>query len=158
MKKSLNLTRGALIAALYVVLTLISNAVGLANGAVQLRISEALTVLPMFTSSAITGLFIGCLISNLLTDGVISNIIFGSLATLIGAIFTRVFKKNTFLACLSPILSNTIIVPFILIYSYGAEVTYPYFALTVFAGEAISVFALGLPLISALKKRPELYQ
>ena len=158
MKQSSNLTRGALIAALYAVLTLLSNALGLANGAIQLRISEALTILPMFTTAAIPGLFIGCLISNLLTDGVIANIVFGSVATLIGALLTRVFKKNTFLACLMPVLSNTIIVPFIIIYSYGVTGTYWYFALTVFIGEAISVFALGLPLASAIKRRPELYQ
>ncbi len=158
MKKSLNLTRGALIAALYIVLTLLSNAAGLANGAIQLRISEALTVLPIFTASAIPGLFVGCLISNLLTDGILTNIIFGSIATLIGAVLTRLLRKNIFLSCLMPVLSNAIIVPFILIYSYGAVGTYWYFALTVFIGEALSVFAIGLPLASAIKKRPELYQ
>lgn len=158
MKKSSNLTRGALIAALYTVLTLLSNALGLANGAIQLRISEALTVLPMFTPAAIPGLFVGCLISNLLTDGVIANIIFGSIATLLGAVLTRLLRKNTPLACLMPVLSNTIIVPFIIIYSYGVPGTYWYFALTVFIGEALSVYALGLPLASAIKKRPELYQ
>jgi uncharacterized membrane protein len=69
MKRSLFITQSAVIAALYVALTLVSNALGLANGAIQLRVSEALTVLPAFMPAAVPGLVVGCLISNLLTDG-----------------------------------------------------------------------------------------
>ena len=74
------LTQGALIAALYTALTYLINYFGLANGAIQVRISEALTILPVFTPAAIPGLFIGCLLSNLLTGAAIWDIVFGSLA------------------------------------------------------------------------------
>ena len=84
-KKTMYLTHAAAIAALYVVLTFLANAFGLANYAVQLRFSEALTILPFFTPAAIPGLFVGCLLSNIFTGAALPDIIFGSLATLIGA-------------------------------------------------------------------------
>ena len=88
------ITMGAAIAALYVVLTLIANAFGLANYAIQVRFSEALTILPYFTPVAIPGLFAGCIISNILTGAMPLDVIFGSLATLIGAIGTNILKKK----------------------------------------------------------------
>ena len=93
------LTQAAMIAAIYVVLTFVANAFGLANYAVQVRFSEALTILPIFTPAGIPGLFIGCLISNILTGCAIPDIIFGSLATLIGAFGTRALKSNRFAYC-----------------------------------------------------------
>ena len=157
MKKSLFITQGALIAALYVVLTFVSNIFGLANGAIQLRLSEALTVLPCFTPAAIPGLFAGCLIANLLTDGVLANIIVGSLATLIGATGTYYLRKSKWLAPLPPIISNTLLVPPILIYAYGIPGTFPYFALTVFIGEFLSAGVLGILLMGFLKRFTSLY-
>ena len=76
-KKVLNLCRAAIIAALYVVLTYIANALGLASGSIQVRFSEALTILPFFTPAAIPGLFVGCLLSNILTGCALPDIIFG---------------------------------------------------------------------------------
>ena len=111
-------TQAAMIAALYVVLTFLSNALGLANGAIQLRLSEALTVLPFFTPAAIPGLFTGCLISNMLTGCAPFDILFGSLATLLGAVGTRVMRKSKWLAPVSPIIANTLIIPFVLMYVY----------------------------------------
>ncbi|MBP3361115.1 MAG: QueT transporter family protein [Clostridia bacterium] len=158
MRKSLFITQGALIAALYVALTYVANIAGLANGAIQLRISEALTVLPYFTPAAIPGLFIGCLIANLLTDGVLANIIVGSLATLIGAVGTRLLRKNKWLAAVPPILSNTIIVPFILMFAYHFPGSYFYFAFTVFIGEFITAGIFGTVLLLAIKSRaPHLF-
>ncbi len=157
MKRSLFITQSAVIAALYVALTLVSNAFGLANGAIQFRISEALTVLPAFMPAAVPGLVIGCLISNLLTDGVLANILGGTFATLIGAIGTRLLKKHTALVSLPPILANTLIVPFIIMYAYGAPGTYGYFALTVFIGEAVVAGVFGTAFAYTLKKRPELF-
>ena len=157
MKKNLFITQSAIIAALYVALTFVSNAFGLANGAIQFRISEALTVLPAFTPAAVPGLVIGCLISNLMTDGVIANILGGTFATLIGAVGTRLLKKHTSLVSLPPVLANTIIVPFIIMYAYGAPGTYWYFALTVFIGEAVCCGIIGTAFAYALKKRPELF-
>ena len=143
------LTQAAMIAAIYVVLTFVANAFGLANYAVQVRFSEALTILPIFTG--IPGLFIGCLISNILTGCAIPDIIFGSLATLIGAFGTRALKSNRFLAVLPPIAANAIIVPLILKYAYGLEPLWFSF-LTVTAGEIISCGVLGLLLAFALNK------
>ena len=107
-KKAYFITQAAVIAALYVVLTLFINAFDLASGAIQVRISEALTILPYFTPAAVPGLFIGCLLSNFMTGAAIWDIIFGSLATLIGAIGTYLLRKWKWCAPLSPILSNTI--------------------------------------------------
>ena len=140
-----------MIAAIYVVLTFVANAFGLANYAVQVRFSEALTILPIFTPAGIPGLFIGCLISNILTGCAIPDIIFGSLATLIGAFGTRALKSNRFLAVLPPIAANAIIVPLILKYAYGLEPLWFSF-LTVTAGEIISCGVLGLLLAFALNK------
>ena len=86
--KALFIAHAAIIAALYVVLTLIANAMGLANYAIQVRFSEALTILPYFTPAAIPGLFVGCILSNIITGCVPLDVLFGSLATLFGAIFT----------------------------------------------------------------------
>ena len=145
------LTQAAMIAAIYVVLTFVANAFGLANYAVQVRFSEALTILPIFTPAGIPGLFIGCLISNILTGCAIPDIIFGSLATLIGAFGTRALKSNRFLAVLPPIAANAIIGPLILKYAYGLEPLWFSF-LTVTAGEIISCGVLGLLLAFALNK------
>ena len=105
-KKVLYLVHGAVIAALYVVLTMLANALGLANYAIQVRFSEALTILPVFTPAAIPGLFLGCIISNTMTGCMLLDIIFGSLATLIGAFC--VIRTNGWLLCLpsSPTLSS----------------------------------------------------
>lgn len=150
-KKVLLLTQAAMIAALYVVLTFVANALGLANSAVQVRFSEALTILPYFTPAAIPGLFIGCLLSNILTGCVIPDIIFGSLATLIGAILTYKLRARKWLAPVPPIISNVIIVPFILLYAYGIRPLWFSF-LTVAAGEIISCGILGTFLLITLNK------
>ncbi len=80
-QKTLYLVQGALIAALYVVLTLVAAGFDLASGAIQVRISEALCILPFFTPAAVPGLFVGCLAANLVTGSALPDIIFGSLAT-----------------------------------------------------------------------------
>lgn len=151
------ITMGAAIAALYVVLTLIANAFGLANYAIQVRFSEALTILPYFTPVAIPGLFVGCILSNILTGAMPLDVVFGSLATLIGAAFTYFFGKKfpekKWLAPIPPILSNMIIVPFILAYVYKFEGSIPYFMMTVGIGEIISCGILGLALMKVIEKR-----
>lgn len=151
-KKIRGIAVGAIIAAMYVVLTYVASALGLANGAIQVRFSEALTILPVFTPYAIPGLFIGCLTSNILTGCVATDILFGSLATLIGAIGTYLLRKHPVLATLPPILANTIIIPFILMYVYHAEGTLIYFFITIFIGELISCGILGALLHKSLSK------
>ena len=156
-KNVMVITQGAIIAALYVVLTMLANALGLANHAIQIRFSEALCVLPFFTIAAIPGLTVGCLISNILTGAMVWDVLFGSLATLIGAIGTYLLRKNKVLMMLPPVLSNMVIVPFVLRYGYGltwmlgeVEWSVPYFAITVGIGEIISVCGLGSVLLNAL--------
>ena len=154
MKKNnvLFITQAAMVAALYVVLTFISNAFGLASGVIQIRISEALTILPYFTPVAIPGLFIGCLISNLLTGCAALDVIFGSLATLLGALGTHFLKRWKYLSPIPPILANTVIIPFVLTYVYELPGGIPYFMLTVGIGEVISCGVFGLLLLSVLIK------
>lgn len=163
MKKTVFITQAAVIAALYVVLTMLANALGLANYAIQVRFSEALTILPFFTPAAIPGLFVGCIISNILGGCIIWDIIFGSIATLLGAIGTYLIAhlgKNSgssslakeICCTLPPIVANTIIVPFVLAYAYHFDGGIPYFMLTVGAGEVISCGILGFLLLKVLKK------
>lgn len=151
------ITQGAIIAALYVVLTMIANAMGLANYAIQVRFSEALCILPCFTVAAIPGLTIGCLISNLLTGAMVWDVLFGTLATLLGAIGTYILRRHKVLMLFPPVIANAVIVPFILRYGYGitwmfhdVEWSIPYFAFTVGLGEIVSVCILGGLLFRAL--------
>ena len=162
-KNVLYLTQAAMIAALYVVLTMIANALGIASGNIQGRFSEALTVLPFLTPAAVPGLFIGCLIANLVTGAMLPDIIFGSLATLIGAIGTWMLGKAalgkdekqkklfTWLSPLPPILANAVIIPPVLKYAYGILPMW-FSVITVTAGEIISCGIFGLILLAALKK------
>ena len=156
-KKVTMITQGAIIAALYVVLTLIANAMGLSNYAIQVRFSEALCILPYFTFAAGPGLTVGCLIANIMTGALVWDVFFGSLATLIGAVGTYLLRKHKVLMFFPPILANMIIVPFVLRYGYGftwmfhdVEWSIPYFALTVGIGEIISVGIFGSVLLKAL--------
>lgn len=151
--KVMIISQGAIIAALYVALTHISNIAGLASGAIQIRLSEALTVLPVFTPAAIPGLFIGCLLSNLTTGCIPWDIIGGSAATLIGAIGTYALRKYPLAASIPPIIANAVIVPFVLAYAYGFEGTIPYFMLTVGIGEIICCGVMGTLLMSALRRK-----
>lgn len=146
------LTQAAMIAALYVVLTLLANALGLASYAIQVRFSEALTILPFFTFAAIPGLFAGCILSNILTGCMPLDVIFGSLATLLGALGTYALRRHKWLAPVPPIFANTLIVPFILSYVYQFEGSIPYFMITVGAGELISCGLLGMLLLFPLEK------
>lgn len=172
------LVQAAMIAAIYVVLTLLANSLGLANYTVQVRFSEALTILPFFTPAAVPGLFVGCILSNILTGCMPLDVVFGSLATLLGAFGTyavgrmsrraavsrnapepqRKLSLYHLLAALPPIISNTLIVPFILAYVYQFEGSIPYFMLTVGAGEIISCGILGLALLIALEKHRGIFK
>lgn len=153
MKKSFLTTRmlttSALIAAIYVVLTLIFAPIS--YGEIQVRISEALTILPFFTPAAIPGLFVGCMISNILGGCIIWDILFGSLATLLGALFSYKLRKNRWLVPIPPIVSNTIIIPFVLRFGYGVNLPMWILFLSIAAGEVISCYVLGQLFITILK-------
>ena len=147
------ITKAGIIAALYVVLTFITNLFGLADKAVQVRFSEALTILPVVTPAAIPGVTLGCLISNIVIGCTPIDIVFGTLATFIGAIGTYFLKKNKYLAVIPPILANTIIIPFVLKFIYSFEGALWYFVVTVGIGEILSCGVLGVLLYNILEKK-----
>ncbi len=160
MKKQISaifIAQAAIIAALYVVLTYLASLMGIANGVIQVRFSEMMCILPIFTPAAVPGLFVGCIISNTIAGGVWADIIFGSIATLIGALGTRALRKVTVksvpvLSFLPPIAANAIIVPFILAYAYGVEDAIWFMVLTVGAGELISVDIFGAVLYVVIRR------
>ena len=150
------MTYGALIAALYVALTYLAAMLGLSGGVIQLRLSEALCVLPaivpaVYAPGTVLGLFIGCILANTLTGAVVWDIVFGSLATLFGALGTwllaRLPRISTALAWVPPTIANTVIVPFVLQYAYGVPDALWFLFLTVGMGELLSCGVLGTLLI-----------
>ena len=147
------LTTAAIIAALYVVFTGLSAAFGLASGVIQVRLSEALAVLPYFTPAAIPGVTIGCLLANLLTGAPLPDIIFGTLASFLGVLGASLLQKKKYLIAIPTILSNAIIIPLVLQYAYGVKDTFWYLMLTVGIGEAISAGLFGGLLLHVLQKR-----
>lgn len=153
-KKIRLITYAALIAAMYVVLTMVAAAFGLDRGVIQVRISEMLTILPVFTFAAVPGLFVGCLLANLMTGAMIWDVLIGPLATLLGAVGTWLLRKRApYLGIVPPILSNALIVPLVLRCAYGVPDAYLYLVLTVGIGEAISAGVLGFLLYRVLCKR-----
>ncbi len=150
-KKVLFLVQAGMIAAIYVVLTLVFAPIS--YGEIQTRISEALTVLPFFTPAAIPGLFVGCLLANILGGAALPDIIFGSLATLLGAVITYLLRKHgRFTAPIPPILANAIIIPFVLYYAYGIHTPLWIMAVTIGLGELFSAGLLGMLLLFALDR------
>jgi len=149
------ITLSATFAALYVVMTLISAIFGLSSGAIQIRISEALCALCYFTPAAIPGLSVGCLIANLVTGANVLDVVFGTLATLIGAFGGWLLRKrkSPWLVTLPTVLANTLIIPFVIVYGFGEPPELlPFFAFTIFVGELVSATVLGTGLIKILKR------
>ena len=145
------IAHASMIAAIYIIVTWLFAPFGF--GEIQVRISEALTILPAFTPAAVPGLFVGCLIGNILGGAILPDIIFGSLATLIGAVLVyRTRDKHSFLLPLPPILSNTLIVPFVLRYGYGIALPLPLLMFSIGIGELISCGVLGMILHRALSR------
>ena len=150
-KKVLFLMQAAMIAAIYVVLTLMFQPFSF--GEIQVRIAEALTILPVFTPAAIPGLFVGCLIGNIFGGSILPDIIFGSLATLIGACFTYLLRRKAkYLAPLPPFIANILIIPFVLRYAYGINLPISFLMMTIGIGEVISCGVLGMIVYAALEK------
>lgn len=148
----LNVCYGAAIAALYVVLTWLSAALRLDSGVVQFRISEALCILGVFTPAAIPGMTVGCLFSNLIFSGNAYDMLFGSLATLIGMLGVYLLRRLPYLAPLPYVLSNAIIIPLVLQYAYGVPDAFWFLMLTVGAGEIVCALGGGIVLCLALKR------
>ena len=155
-KKLIFITRSALIAAIYVVLTYLTSLIGLDKFAIQCRFSEALCILPFFTPAAIPGLSIGCIIANLISGSHPLDVVFGSLATLIGAFIASKIKIK-WLVPLPNIIANTIIVPSVIVSVYGAEFAFPLVVLFVFLGEVVSCYVIGMLLLLALEKHKSIF-
>lgn len=144
------LTQAAMIAAIYVVLTYLFQPFGFMD--VQVRVAEALTILPFFTPAAIPGLFVGCLLGNMLGGAVLLDIVIGSLTTLVAACLSYLLRKNKYLVALPPIIGNATVVPWVLRIGYGLATPIPLMMLTVGIGEIISCGILGTMLLLSLNK------
>lgn len=158
-KKIRSLTLSAVLAAAYVTLAIICDSVGLLKYAIQIRIPEALCILAAFTPSAILGVTIGCLIANILLAGAPLDIVFGTAATYIGVWLGHKICKgrpltvSRLVLCTVPtLISNTLIMPPVIVYSYGTTLAMPFVYVTVFVGELISACIIGVILGTALKK------
>jgi uncharacterized membrane protein len=147
-----NLCLSGIIAAVYAGLTILLQAISFQ--AVQVRVSEALTLLPVLFPAAIPGLTVGCFVANLISPVGWMDMVFGTLATLIAAVLTRILRKNLYLAALMPVLSNAIIIGIMLHVAFGEPLWMS--MLTVGAGEALACFVLGIPLVKALERVPNL--
>ena len=143
---------GAIIAALYVVLTWLSAIFKLDSGVIQFRLSEALCILAVFTPAAIPGMTIGCLLSNLIFTGNAYDMIFGTLATFIGVLGAYLLRKLPYVAPIPYVASNAIIVPFVLQYAYGVPDALWFLMLTVGLGEVVCAFGGGILLYVTLKR------
>ena len=154
MKNATFLVQAAVIAAVYTALTLLL--MPLSYGVMQIRVSEALTILPALTPAAIPGLFIGCLISNMIGPYGILDMVLGGAATLIAAIASYRLRSRPLLVPLPPIITNGVIIGAMLHYAYSVPVSFPVAVLWVALGEAIACYGLGLPLLNYLRKRPSI--
>ena len=144
------LAEAAVIAAVYTALTLAFQPIS--YGPIQFRISEALCILPYFTPAAVPGITIGCLLANILGGAPLPDIIFGTLATFIGAVLShRLAPVSRWLVCIPPIVSNALIIPFVLRFAYGVPDMIPFMMLTVGVGEVLAVGVLGNMLLLLLE-------
>ncbi|MBR0082136.1 MAG: QueT transporter family protein [Clostridia bacterium] len=165
----LSLALGGVIAALYVALTYLSALLGLSGqNLIQFRLSEVLTILPFFSFAAVPGVTIGCLLANIFTGAAPWDVVFGTLASLIGAVGTHLIGKYAgpklrFTASIPPILSNTLIVPFVVYYCYGLDQTLSGYstgvallitAAAVLLGEFVCCGILGTALQAVLLRYP----
>lgn len=156
-----SITVGAMIAAIYAILTYLSTLLNLSFGPIQFRFSEVMTVLPIFTPAAIPGLAIGCFLSNIASPFGIMDVIAGTATTLVAAWLTRKFRGRTFkgiplLSLLAPVLLNALVVPLVISLPLGWNIfatVYFFQFISVLIGEAVACFALGIPLIALLNSK-----
>lgn len=155
-RTSLYIAQAGIIAALYIALTFVFAPISF--GPVQVRIAEALTILPLFTPAAIPGLFIGCFFGNLLGGGIIIDVICGSLATLIGAVLGYLLRKNRWLVPIPAILSNAMIIPLVLRYAYLVDLPLILLFLYIAIGEIAGCYVLGQILASIILRNKDRYK
>jgi uncharacterized membrane protein len=150
MKNVRFMVQAALIAALYVVVTI--SFAPISSGLFQLRFSEALTVLPALVPAAIPGLFIGCLLGNFLVGASLVDIIFGSLTTLAAAYLSYKLRDKKWLVPLPPVILNAIVVGYMLVYVYAVPVSIFVAMAWVAAGQLVACYIIGYPLLTILER------
>lgn len=163
-KRTLFLTKAAVIAAAYAVLTLLGAALNLSYGGVQFRFAEALCILPVFVPAAVPGLTVGCFLANILSSVSPLDMVFGTLATLLAALASRALgnvriKSYPFCSLLMPVLFNGAIVGAEIAFFTAGEsffTAYAVNALTVSLGEAAVTFTLGSLLYYGVERNPRL--
>ncbi len=153
MKDPKTLTRAAVIAALYAALTLLLAPIS--YGAMQVRVSEGLTLLPMLFPEAAPALFVGCLLANLLGGSALPDIVLGSLTTFAAALLTRRLRGDRILAALPPVVLNGLIVGALVHLLYTPEIPMALCMLYVAVGEAIACYVVGFLVLAAVKRVPE---
>lgn len=153
--KTKPLIQGSVIASIYVVLTFLFAPIS--YGVMQVRISEALTILPYFTPVAIPGLFIGCLVANILGPYGVIDMIFGSFATLLSAFLSYRLRSRPLLVPLPPVIINGVVIGGLLHFGYGVPVSLIGCILWVSLGQAISCYGLGYPLLNILRRYEKIF-
>lgn len=148
--------QAAIIAGIYAVLTIALSPIS--YGPMQVRISEALTVLPFFTPAAVPGLFVGCLVSNIISPYGVVDMICGSAASLIAASCSYALRKHPILVPLPPVLANGIIVGGMLYFAYGVNMSIWVCMGWVALGQLLSCYVLGYPLLKYFEKRKTIFR
>jgi uncharacterized membrane protein len=148
--------QAAVIGGVYAALTMVLAPIS--YGPMQVRISEALTILPFFTPAAIPGLFVGCIAANSISLYGVPDLVFGSLATLMAAICSRFLRKRAWLVPLPPVLLNGVIIGGMLYFVYGVQPSLLVDMLWVAAGELVACYAVGLPLLKLLARNKTMFE
>ncbi|MGB4661930.1 MAG: QueT transporter family protein [Mobilitalea sp.] len=156
MRNTKFLIQAAIIAAVYATLTIIL--MPFSYGVMQVRVSEALTILPFFTPAAIPGLFVGCIISNMVGPYGLMDMVLGSGATLIAAVGSYYLRSKPLLVPLPPVIANGIIIGGMLYYAYAVPIPLIACILWVAAGELIACYGIGYPLLKILKKYKKIFE
>ena len=151
------LVQASLIAAIYTALCMILHPISFGFAGIELRVSEALTLLPVITPAAVPGLFIGCLLSNLLGGATMLDVVFGSMTTLVAALITRLWRKRPALAELPPVLLNAVVIGALLRYAYGVAMPLWLCMLSIGLGQLAACYGIGLPLMRMMRRIPEKY-
>lgn len=156
MRNTKYLLQAAIIASAYTVLTIVL--APFSYGIMQVRVSEALTILPYFTPAAIPGLFVGCLVSNMISPYGVLDMVLGSLATLIAAISSYFLRKRAILVPLPPVVFNGIFIGGMLYFAYGIPMPLYACMLWVALGQLIACYGIGYPLLQYLKKYKKIFE
>lgn len=151
------LVQASLIAAIYTALCLILHPISFGFAGIELRVSEALTLMPVIMPAAVPGLFIGCLLANLLGGATMLDVVFGSLTTLVAAVLTRKCRNRPVLAAFWPVILNAVVIGALLRYAYGVAMPLWLCMVSIGAGQAVACYALGLPMMRMMRRLPKKY-